>query len=74
MIKRILIVGGANGIGLSIAQEIASRKTTEEVYVVDKVPMQERYTHPKIKSYKFHLTPDDYSFFDLHFRRCIFRI
>ena len=64
MIKRILIVGGANGIGLSIAQEIASRKTTEEVYVVDKVPMQERYTHPKIKSYKFDLTTDDYSFFD----------
>ena len=40
MIKRILVVGGANGIGLSIATEIAKRDTTEHVYVVDKVTLQ----------------------------------
>ena len=64
MIKRILIVGGANGIGLAIAIELANRKTTEHVYVVDKVSMQEQYSHPKIESLQFDLTAEDYSFFD----------
>lgn len=64
MIKKILIVGGANGIGLSIAQELAKRDTTEKVYIVDKVQLQKRYTHHKIISYQFDLTSDDYCFFD----------
>lgn len=64
MMKRILVVGGANGIGLAIAHEMASRESTEKVYVVDKAPFMEEYTHPKIQSFLFDLTNEDYSFFD----------
>lgn len=64
MIKRILIVGGANGIGLAIATELAGRESTEKVYVVDKAPLKDEYSHPKIENYIFDLTSDDYSFFD----------
>ena len=64
MIKRILVVGGANGIGLSIATELAMRKTTEKVYIVDKTPLSEEYVHSKIDSFQFDLTESDYSFFD----------
>ena len=64
MIERILVVGGANGIGLSIAVELASRESTEKVYVVDKAPLAEEYAHPKIESFQFDLTGEDYSFFD----------
>ena len=64
MIKRILVVGGANGIGLSIAHELAKRDETERIYIVDKAPLQEEYAHPKIESFQFDLTSEDYSFFD----------
>lgn len=64
MIKRILVVGGANGIGLAIANELACRESTEKVYVVDKAPLQEQFTHPKIEPFLFDLTSEDYSFFD----------
>lgn len=64
MIKRILVVGGAGGIGLAIAEEMASREETEKVYVVDKAPLQEQYAHPKIEAFQFDLTAEDYSFFD----------
>lgn len=64
MIKRILVVGGANGIGLSIAQELAKREETERIYIVDKAPLEKTYDHPKIESFQFDLTSDDYSLFD----------
>lgn len=64
MIKRILVVGGANGIGLSIASEMAKRETTEKVYVVDRAPLQPQYHHPKIEAFQFDLTADVYAFFD----------
>ncbi len=64
MITQLLVVGGANGIGLSIACEMAKRDTTEKVYVVDRVPLQQQYHHPKIVAYLFDLTKDDYAFFD----------
>lgn len=64
MIQNILVVGGANGIGLSIAEEMALRDTTQHVYIVDKVPLQEKYAHPKIQSFLFDLREQDYSFFD----------
>lgn len=63
MIKRILVVGGANGIGLSIAHELAKREVTERIYIVDKAPLLEEYSHPKIESFQFDLTSEDYSFF-----------
>lgn len=62
--KRILIVGGANGIGLSIAKVLARRETTERVYIVDKAPLAEAYKEPKIESLQFDLTSDDYSVFN----------
>lgn len=64
MIRRMLVVGGANGIGLAIAQEMANRATTEKVYVVDKAPLQEQYAQQKITPFQFDLTSEDYSFFD----------
>ena len=65
MIKRILVVGGANGIGLSIAVEMASRASTEKVYIVDKAVLADEYKHHKIESFVFDLTNEDYNFFDL---------
>lgn len=63
--KKILVVGGANGIGLSIATELAKRELTETVYIVDKAPVAKEFQHPKFKSYQFDLISEDYSFFDL---------
>lgn len=62
--RRVLIVGGANGIGLSMAKILSSRAETEKVYIIDKAPLSERYLEPKIKSFIFDLTSDDYSIFD----------
>lgn len=64
MMKRILVVGGANGIGLAIAHEMANREGSEKVYVVDKAPLMKEYAHPKIQAFQFDLTSEDYSFFD----------
>ena len=62
--KRILIVGGANGIGLSIAKVLTARSETERVFIIDKAPLAEEYQEAKIESFQFDLTNDDYSIFD----------
>lgn len=62
--KRILIVGGANGIGFAIATEMAKRKECEKVYIVDKATVEQEYVHPKFETYQFDLLSDDYSFFE----------
>lgn len=62
--KRTLIVGGANGIGLGIATELSMRSDVEKVYIVDKAILDEEYAHPKIQAYTFDLTEDDYSVFE----------
>ena len=64
MIKRILVVGGANGMGLSIATELAKRDEVEKVYIVDKAPIVEEFSNSKFESFQFDLTNEDYSFFD----------
>lgn len=64
MMKRILVVGGANGIGLSIAKVLAARKETERLYIIDKSPLALEYQEEKIMSYEFDLTSSDYSIFD----------
>ena len=64
MIKKILVVGGANGIGLSIATEIAKRDSVERVYIVDKAPLAEEFQNSKFEAFQFDLTNEDYSFFD----------
>lgn len=62
--KRILVVGGANGIGLSIAKVLSSKKETEKVYIVDKSTLAPEYLDSKIESVQFDLTSHDYSVFD----------
>ena len=62
--KRILIVGGANGIGLSMAHVLAHRTETQKVYVVDKAQLAEEFQHEKIESIQFDLTSQDYTVFD----------
>lgn len=62
--KRALIVGGANGIGLSIATELAKRDSVEIIYIVDKSPLAPEFMNYKFKSIIFDLTSDDYSLFD----------
>lgn len=62
--KRTLVIGGANGIGLAIAKELAAKEECEKVYVVDKSPIAEEYKEEKIESSIFDLTQSDYSFFD----------
>lgn len=62
--REILIVGGANGIGLSIAHELVKREKTEKVYIVDKSPLVEEFRHSRIESFVFDLIESDYTFFD----------
>ncbi len=62
--KKALIVGGANGIGLSIATELTKRKDCERVYIVDKSPLSAYHANDKIQSFVFDLAKDDYVFFD----------
>lgn len=62
--RRILIVGGANGIGLAIAKAMAARKQCEKVYIVDKSSLSEEYREEKIESFQFDLLNTDYAFFD----------
>ena len=62
--KRALIVGGANGIGLSIATELAKREDCEKVYIVDRVSVSAENCHPKFEYFQFNLTSENYSFFN----------
>lgn len=62
--KRVLIVGGANGIGLSIATVLAKKDETEKVYIIDKAPLAAENRLPKMESFEFDLTSSDYSIFD----------
>ena len=64
MIHRPLIVGGANGIGLSIATELAQRDECDKVYIVDKALVPDEYANKKFEVYNFDLTSSDYFFFD----------
>ena len=62
--RKALVVGGANGIGLSIAKELASRADVEKVYIVDKASLAEEFANEKFEAYQFDLTQEDYSIFD----------
>ena len=62
--KRALIVGGANGIGLSIATELAKRKDCEKIHIVDKAELAEENYKSKFEYHQFDLTSTDYTFFD----------
>lgn len=62
--RKAIVVGGANGIGLSIATELANRTDVEKVYIVDKAPLSEKFANSKFEAYQFDLTQEDYSIFD----------
>ena len=62
--RRALIVGGANGIGLSIATSLAKREDCEKVYIVDKTVIDDENCNSKFEYCQFDLTSSDYSFFD----------
>lgn len=64
MMKCVLVIGGANGIGLSIAKELTKKETIEKVYIVDKAPLADEYKDEKIESCQFDLTSEDYSIFN----------
>lgn len=62
--RKALIVGGANGIGLGIATELAKRSDIEKVYIIDKSPVNNDCMNDKFEAYEFDLTSEDYSIFD----------
>ena len=59
--RRALIVGGANGIGLSIATHIAQRDDYDRVYILDKSAIESRYHNEKFVHHTFDLLSEDYS-------------
>lgn len=62
--RKALVVGGANGIGLSIASLLANHDNFEKIYIVDKVSVAQEFSNPKFESLLFDLTSEDYSIFD----------
>lgn len=56
-----MIVGGANGIGLSIATHIAQRDDYDRVYILDKSAIESRYHNEKFVHHTFDLLSEDYS-------------
>lgn len=64
--KRVLIIGGANGIGLSIAHVLATRDDIEIIYILDRSNVVDEYKHPKFINKVFDLENEDYSVFDTY--------
>lgn len=62
--RKALVVGGANGIGLSIATELAKRNDVEKIYIVDKAVIADEFRNPKFEAYQFDLTQEDYGIFN----------
>ena len=62
--RRALVVGGANGIGLAIATLLAQEKEYDKVYIVDRAPIAPEYMCDKFEHIAFDLRNDDYSLFD----------
>ncbi len=62
--KKALVVGGANGIGLAIAFVLAERSDVENVYIVDKANVAPENMHPKFQCGVFDLKSSDFSFFE----------
>lgn len=62
--KRALVVGGANGIGLAISHCLANRSDVETIYIVDKVSVLDENMNQKFQCEIFDLQSSDFSFFD----------
>ena len=55
---KALVVGGSNGIGLSIVLNLLERDEYSEIYVLDKSPFPSTYTHEKIHYISINLLND----------------
>jgi hypothetical protein len=66
--RRVLVVGGANGIGLSIATELANRIDVDTVYIVDKASTSDEYIHEKFETYQFDPDMPRFQDFELLYR------
>lgn len=62
--RRALVVGGANGIGLSIATLLAEDERFDRIYIVDRTEIASEFQHHKFIFKKFDLCSDDFSLFD----------
>lgn len=62
--RKALVVGGANGIGLSIAFQLAKQDVYEKIYIVDRVTVAKEFLNPKFESIQFDLMTEDFSIFD----------
>ena len=62
--KKALVVGGANGVGMSIATQLAKCENYEKIYIIDKVVVSGEFANPKFESIQFDLTSEDFSVFD----------
>lgn len=62
--RRALVIGGANGIGLSIATQIACDERFDRVYIVDRAEVAQEYFNEKFVYEKFDLSETDFSVFD----------
>ncbi|MCR5820338.1 MAG: SDR family NAD(P)-dependent oxidoreductase [Bacteroidaceae bacterium] len=62
--KKVLVVGGAGGIGLAIARLYAQEEQVENVFIVDKSPLPTEHVLPKMESFQLDLNQADYSLFD----------
>lgn len=62
--KKALIIGGANGIGLGIATELAKKDEIQTINIIDKALLSDEFSNPKFNFFQFDLTKSDYSIFD----------
>lgn len=62
--KKALIVGGANGIGLAIATQLAKCDDYEKIYILDKAVVADEFLHSKFVSIMFDLASEDYTIID----------
>lgn len=62
--RRALVVGGANGIGLTLATLLAEDERFERIYIVDRAAIAKEHDNPKFEYRAFDLRSEDYSLFD----------
>lgn len=62
--KKALIVGGANGIGLAIATQLAKCDDYEKIYILDKAVVADEFLHSKFVSIMFDLASEDNTIID----------
>ena len=62
--RRVLVVGGSSGIGLSLVLTLSQREDVEQVLVLDRQLFPERYSSPKVQSWQVDVAELDYNWLD----------